>query len=165
MSLLLLLLLLLFFIFLLFVLCCCLVEIVHVSHYPVSTVDLKAVVRSAAEERSCTFAIASDCPLRTTRTSSRHGASSGVGWRNGLQILRIAANILNKQSQTANRGWSSAWGLSDVLTTPLHKNLTMLRTIKKSLGTGLILRYNLSRAQGTGGVWIDQGHLRQLSGN
>jgi hypothetical protein len=26
----------------------------------------------------------------------------------GLQILRVAANILNKQSQRANRGWPSS---------------------------------------------------------
>jgi hypothetical protein len=27
--------------------------------------------------------------------SPRHGASSGCGWRNGLQIWKVAANILN----------------------------------------------------------------------
>jgi hypothetical protein len=40
--------------------------------------------------------------------SPPHGAFSGCGWRNGLQILRVAANILNKQSQTADRVWSSS---------------------------------------------------------
>jgi hypothetical protein len=30
--------------------------------------------------------------------------------RNGLQIWRVAANILNKQSLTANKGWSSSFG-------------------------------------------------------
>ena len=29
--------------------------------------------------------------------------------RNGLQIWRLAANILNKQSQAANKGWSSRY--------------------------------------------------------
>jgi hypothetical protein len=40
--------------------------------------------------------------------SPRHGASSGCGWRNGLQLRRVAANILNKQSRTADKGWSSS---------------------------------------------------------
>jgi hypothetical protein len=39
--------------------------------------------------------------------SQGHGESSGCGWRNGLQIWRVAANILNKQSWTAEKGWSS----------------------------------------------------------
>jgi hypothetical protein len=29
----------------------------------------------------------------------------------GLQILRVAANIVNKQSQTADSGWSSSLGV------------------------------------------------------
>ena len=40
--------------------------------------------------------------------SPRHGASSGCGWRNGLQIWRVAANVLKKQSRTADKGWSSS---------------------------------------------------------
>jgi hypothetical protein len=28
----------------------------------------------------------------------------------GLQIWRVAANILNKQSRTADKGWSSSLG-------------------------------------------------------
>jgi hypothetical protein len=40
-----------------------------------------------------------------------HGASSGCGWSNGLRIWRVAANTLNKQSRTADRGWSSSLGV------------------------------------------------------
>jgi hypothetical protein len=40
----------------------------------------------------------------------QHGASSGCGWRNGLQQWRVAANILNKQPQTNERGGLPAWG-------------------------------------------------------
>jgi hypothetical protein len=43
--------------------------------------------------------------------SLRHGASSGCGWWNGLQLWRVAANTLNKQSRTANKGWSSSLGV------------------------------------------------------
>jgi len=28
----------------------------------------------------------------------------GCGWRNGLQIWRVAANVLNSQSRTAEKG-------------------------------------------------------------
>ena len=36
-------------------------------------------------------------------------------------IWRVAANILNKQSRTADKGWSSSLGLGEVLTTPYTK--------------------------------------------
>jgi len=36
--------------------------------------------------------------------TKRHGASSGCGWKEGLQIRRVAANILNKQLRTADKG-------------------------------------------------------------
>jgi hypothetical protein len=35
-----------------------------------------------------------------------------------LQIWRVAANILNKQSQTANKGWSSTLGVGRGAKTP-----------------------------------------------
>jgi hypothetical protein len=43
--------------------------------------------------------------------SPRHGASSDCGWREGLHIRRVAANILNKQSRTADKGWFSSLGV------------------------------------------------------
>jgi hypothetical protein len=46
--------------------------------------------------------------------SSRLGASSGCGWR-------VAANILNKQSWTADKGWSSNLGMGLGLSTPQLK--------------------------------------------
>jgi hypothetical protein len=39
----------------------------------------------------------------------------------GLQIWRVAANILNKQSWTACKGWPSSLGVGQGLTTPHHK--------------------------------------------
>jgi hypothetical protein len=35
----------------------------------------------------------------------------------GLQIWRVAAIMLNKQSRTADKGWSQPWGLSERLIT------------------------------------------------
>jgi hypothetical protein len=72
--------------------------------------------------------------------SPRHGASSGCGWRNGLQLWRVAANILN-ESRTADKGWSSSLGVGRVLTTPHRKKLIMLRIIHTGLGIGLVLNY------------------------
>ena len=42
----------------------------------------------------------------------------------GLQIWRVAANMLNKQSWTADRGDPPAWGLVEGLTTPHRKKET-----------------------------------------
>jgi hypothetical protein len=47
----------------------------------------------------------------------------------GLQIWRAAANILNKQSRTAERGWSSSLGVGRGVTTPHRKILDILRTV------------------------------------
>jgi hypothetical protein len=38
-----------------------------------------------------------------------------------LQIWRVAANVLSKQSRTAGRGWSSSLGVGRGLTTPHRK--------------------------------------------
>jgi hypothetical protein len=46
-------------------------------------------------------------PCYVGSLSPQHGASSGCRWRNGLQIWRLAANILNKQSCLQLGGW--AW--------------------------------------------------------
>ena len=42
--------------------------------------------------------------------SPRNVLSSGCGWRNGLQIWRVAARSLNKQSRTADEGCFSNLG-------------------------------------------------------
>jgi hypothetical protein len=36
----------------------------------------------------------------------------------------VAGNILNKQSRTPDKGWSSSWGLGEVLKTPDRKNVS-----------------------------------------
>jgi hypothetical protein len=43
--------------------------------------------------------------------SPQHGASSGSRGTNGLQLWRVAANILNKQQRTNDKGWSSSLGV------------------------------------------------------
>ena len=64
-------------------------------------------------------------------------------------IWRVAANILNKQSRTANKGRSSAWGLSEVLTTLHHRNWPCYEMDTIALWPELILSYNLSNGKGT----------------
>jgi hypothetical protein len=39
--------------------------------------------------------------------SPRHAAPSGRGWSEDNQQRRVAANIMNKQSRTVDKGWSS----------------------------------------------------------
>jgi hypothetical protein len=55
--------------------------------------------------------------------SPQHGAFTGCGWRNDLQLWRVTANILNKQPRTKDRVWSSSMGL-----TTLHlKTINLLQ--------------------------------------
>jgi hypothetical protein len=44
-----------------------------------------------------------------------------------LQIWRVAANILNKQSRTADKEWSSSWVLGVWLTTPHRTNKLVMK--------------------------------------
>jgi hypothetical protein len=41
-----------------------------------------------------------------------------------LPIWKVAAKLLNKQSRTADKGWSSRLELSELLTTALLKNIS-----------------------------------------
>jgi hypothetical protein len=52
-----------------------------------------------------------------------HGMAStkAADGGDGLQMRRVPANILNKQSRTANKVWSSSLGVGRGLTTPQHK--------------------------------------------
>jgi len=52
--------------------------------------------------------------------SPRHGASM----EERLPIWMVAANIFNKKSRTADKGWYSSWGLGEVLTAHHRKNLS-----------------------------------------
>jgi len=61
--------------------------------------------------------------------SPRRGASSGCGWRNGLRMWSVAANILNKQSQITDSGWSSSLGVGRGANNCSPLNVSMLRNI------------------------------------
>jgi hypothetical protein len=70
----------------------------------------------------------------------QHGTSSGCEWRNGLQLWKVAANILNKQPRTDNKGWSSSLGVgcgannTSLFKIKFHtKNQTETRTWRDSL--------------------------------
>jgi len=62
------------------------------------------------------------------------------GWRKGFQIWRLAANVLNMQSQTADNMWSSIWGVGEGLTTThrktyqVTKHFTRPRMWRKNIG-------------------------------
>jgi hypothetical protein len=46
-----------------------------------------------------------------------------------LQIWRVFANVLNKQLQTDDKGWSSSWRLVEGLTTPHHRKPACYRVL------------------------------------
>jgi len=56
-------------------------------------------------------------------------------------------NILNKQSRTADKGWSSMLGVGRGAETPHHKNFLLLQNVSKHLGPGLILWHDLSNGK------------------
>ena len=60
----------------------------------------------------------------------------------------MATNILNKQSRTADKGWSSSLGGGgEVLTTPHRKKRIMLQNSQRvSPGPRLIIWYGMDRA-------------------
>jgi hypothetical protein len=62
----------------------------------------------------------------------------------GLQIWSVAANILNKQSWTVNRGWPSSLGVGQGANSPPTIKLYVLQSIYKGLGNGQILWHDLS---------------------
>jgi hypothetical protein len=68
-------------------------------------------------------------PSEVGSLSPQHGASSGCGWRNGLQLWRLAANILNKQSWTDNKEWSSSLGVGRRATNLHHKNKLVTKNL------------------------------------
>jgi hypothetical protein len=80
--------------------------------------------------------------------SSEHGPSWGYGWRNSLQISRVAANVQNKQSRTADEGWSYSLGIRSGANISLSLQIAVLRNISEGFGLGRILWCNLSNGKG-----------------
>jgi hypothetical protein len=62
----------------------------------------------------------------------------------GLQIWKVAANILNKQSRTADSKRSSSLGVGRGLTTLPRKTQYLLRNTTHNLRSGRIIWHNLS---------------------
>ena len=60
-------------------------------------------------------------------------------------IWKVAVNILNMQSQTADKGWSYSFGVGRGANNNSPQKRTLLRNVHtESLGPGLILWYDLS---------------------
>jgi hypothetical protein len=65
-------------------------------------------------------------------------------------IWRVAANILNKQSQTADRGWSSSLEFGrGANNCSLRKRILLQNIHRQRLRPGLILWYDQSSERGT----------------
>ena len=68
-----------------------------------------------------------DSKLKTNGPlSPQHGASSDCGWRDALQIWGVAADIVNKQSRAASKGWSSILRVGRGVNNSSPYELTML---------------------------------------
>jgi hypothetical protein len=64
-------------------------------------------------------------------------------------IWRVAANILNKQSRTADKVWSSSSDFEQDADNTSPLKLTLLRKKQMRLRPGLILCYDLSNGKVT----------------
>ena len=74
-------------------------------------------------------------------------------------IWRVAANKLNKQSWTADKGCPPAWGLGEVLTKPSREK-TLLRNFHKARcflwkQNNPEVNYSPTRISGEGGVFLE----------
>jgi hypothetical protein len=54
----------------------------------------------------------------------------------GLQIWRVAANILNNELRTAGKGWPSSLRVGRGLTTPHHKKETRYEMLQRASELG-----------------------------
>jgi hypothetical protein len=71
----------------------------------------------------------------------------------GLQMWRIASNILNKQHRTADRGWSSSLGVGRVLAIPHHKTLTCYETYHTAPDHSLVKLHKHRKIYMRFGTW------------
>jgi hypothetical protein len=87
-----------------------------------------------------------NCHVKWVHLLPRHGADRG----DGLQICRVAENILNKQSRTAHSGLSSSrLDVRRGLRTLARKTHYLLRINTHSLRTGRITWHNLCTGKWT----------------
>jgi len=76
-------------------------------------------------------------PMLHGSLSPRLGATSGRG--DVLHIWRVAANILNNHSRTADKGGPTAWGLDVGLIDP-HFKKQFVTNVTQGFGNGLCER-------------------------
>ena len=67
-------------------------------------------------------------------------------------MWRVTANILNKESRTADKWWSSRLRFGRGSNSSSPYKLTLLRKEHNSLRNGLIFWYNLSNGTGMSGL-------------
>jgi len=53
-----------------------------------------------------------------------------------LPVRKVAANVLNNQSRTADKEWSTSLVVCEVLTTPRHKNWPCYETDTRASDVG-----------------------------
>jgi hypothetical protein len=82
-------------------------------------------------------------PVISGSLSPQHGESIGCAWRNSFQY-RGYCEYINKQSWTANKGWSSSLGFEQGANNSSLWTCILLRNIHAmSFEPGLVLWYDL----------------------
>jgi hypothetical protein len=70
-----------------------------------------------------------------------------VDEENGLQMWRVTVNIMSKQLQTANKGWSSSFRVYVVLETSHHKKLVCYEMLHRDSDLGGFFTITSSNGQ------------------
>jgi hypothetical protein len=83
----------------------------------------------------------------------QHGASSGCGWRNGLQLWRVAANILNKQPWRNDKRWSSSLRVGRGAFHHKNKFVTNIHKDTRTLTDSLDIRPKQRNMDMRSGLW------------
>jgi len=73
-----------------------------------------------------------------------------AGGAYGFQMWGVAANVLNKQSQTSDKALSSSLGVGRGANNSLPYKNSLLRTVTQGLGIGRILWNDLGSRKGYG---------------
>jgi hypothetical protein len=82
------------------------------------------------------------CSCYLCPSSPQLGESLGCRWRDSLQLWRVAANILNTQQRSNDKGWSSSLGVRRGANNPSLLKISVLRKRHRSIGVGRILWIN-----------------------
>jgi hypothetical protein len=101
--------------------------------------DMKQCSHCLHHQGSTELHIVTHCDTHCHHGMARPQVAEGG---DALQVWRVAADILNKKSRTAYKGWSFRLGVGRGAKNSSPYKISLLRTFGRSLGPGRILWIN-----------------------